>query len=65
MGKNVLETTKIENDKRKLKRKILVEFMKYKATLLGKKYKNKFFTKEDEKELSKISLKRAEKILIS
>jgi len=46
----------------KLKRKILVEFMKYKAALLGERYKNKFFTKEDEKELSKIRLNRAEKI---
>jgi len=40
-------------DKRKLKRKVLVEFMKY---------KDKFFTKEDEEELSKMNLKRAEKI---
>ncbi len=62
MGKNVLEATKVENDERKSKRKVLVEFMKYKAALLGEKYKNKFFTKEDEKELSKIKLDRAEKI---
>jgi len=49
-------------NERKLKRKVLVEFMKYKAALLGEKYKDKFFTKEDEKEFSKIRLNRAEKI---
>lgn len=49
-------------DKRKLKRKILIEFMKYKAAFLGGKYRDKFFTEKDEKRLHRLGLKRIERM---
>jgi len=48
-------------DKRIAKRKVLVEFMRYKASLLGEVGKE-FFTKKDEEILSNIALDRAEKM---